>query len=256
MKIAICEEDGQVLEQLLTYISHLRPKIDVSLSVSSFSSFSSFFSSLDQGNRYEIIFMNMDAGGIEVGYDLRVKYKDDLAILIYLTDRIDRKVYASKIMEVNCFAILQKPVQFEIFQEKMERACFLAMQIHGVERPELFTYKINRDTYQVEVKNIAYLKSDLREINLFLLSTDGEKIINASHYYGKLDEEQKKLPADNFFRVHQSYIVNLKVVRQIIHNKKLILMDGTEIPMSGAYQKKTAFQMNALLNNHTVDHNC
>jgi DNA-binding LytR/AlgR family response regulator len=50
-------------------------------------------------------------------------------------------------------------------------------------------------------------------------------------YYGKLREEEQKLPASHFVRIHQSYIVNFYSIKAISANT-ISLVIGQELPVS------------------------
>lgn len=248
MKIAIVEKETKVINHLLDYFSRFRPKVSAQLLLYAFLSPKAFFDSLNEGNRYDIVLIDVETGGLEVGKALRKEYLDELAVLIFMGDR---RSDIPGMIDLNFFGFLQKPIFYSEFQEKISRACVFVSQMQRdaeekVER-NLFSYKINRDIYQVDHREIVYLKSDLREIFLHLWSFEQEKIIDIPHYYGKLDAEEKKLPADIFFRVHKSYLVNSKFIRKVSKTKSVTLIEGTEIPMSGAHQKLISSQICSLI---------
>ena len=51
----------------------------------------------------------------------------------------------------------------------------------------------------------------------------------------KLSDLIKKLPQQDFFRVHKSYIVNLQKIRQVEGNR--IRLENADVPISATYKQ-------------------
>lgn len=84
---------------------------------------------------------------------------------------------------------------------------------------------------------IMYLMSENVYVNIF---SSGKKTV----FRGKMEEVISKVNIPNLIRVHRSYAVNLKYVQSL--SDKIILFDGTEIPVSRKYRSSVVEQLQDL----------
>jgi DNA-binding LytR/AlgR family response regulator len=80
----------------------------------------------------------------------------------------------------------------------------------------------------IPTTSIKYLTSKARRI--LLKTVSGERV-----YYGKLDEEEKKLDAPEFVRIHRSCIVNLDYASNI-SAKVVTIKDEPELTIARSYR--------------------
>jgi two-component system LytT family response regulator len=86
----------------------------------------------------------------------------------------------------------------------------------------------------LEADEILYAESDGNYSTIFL--TDGQKIVLTK----KLKEVHALLPKDSFFRIHNSYVVNLGQIKEFLKTDGyVILKSNHKIPVSR--QKKSDF---------------
>ena len=86
----------------------------------------------------------------------------------------------------------------------------------------------------LESEEILYAESDGNYSTLFLV--DGQKIVLTK----KLKEVNALLPKESFFRIHNSYIVNLKKIKEFLKTDGyVVLKSNHKIPVSR--QKKSDF---------------
>ncbi|MDR1773981.1 MAG: LytTR family transcriptional regulator DNA-binding domain-containing protein [Clostridioides sp.] len=95
---------------------------------------------------------------------------------------------------------------------------------------ELFQYKVN-GKISFELKNrIKFFQIKSRIIKIHTINGKIET------FYGSMDELDKELSGDGFVRIHKSYLVNSKYVKQFSHNK-VLLYDESELPVSRTFSK-------------------
>ena len=87
-----------------------------------------------------------------------------------------------------------------------------------------------KDKTKVYINDLLYVKAEDHYIRVF--TSDGKNHL----VRGKLGTLEDQLPP-NFVRTHRSYITNRNFVRQIFRSY-LLLLDGTEIPISRSFQKQ------------------
>ena len=85
-----------------------------------------------------------------------------------------------------------------------------------------FTVKNKESLYRVPYSDVIYFESNQRKV---ILHTEKQII----EFYGKLSDVLSKLPADSFFRCHQSYIINAAKVRKFDKAGRCFVMKSGEI---------------------------
>lgn len=86
--------------------------------------------------------------------------------------------------------------------------------------------------YAVTVNDILYCQSDLKYV--IITTRDGERY----RRLGKLDDVMSMLPS-SFLRVHQSYVINKKLLLGIERSAhELVMQGGVKVPYSRAYAKE------------------
>jgi len=157
--------------------------------------------------------------------------------------------YAIQAFEVNAVDYLLKPVTKKRLFDAIDKA-----KIY-IQRKELWESKATRILNHVrsqEVSKIAINSKDevklLSVEEIFWIEADGDyaSIHTANNYlfYKKnLKILESRLPSDLFLRVHRSYIVNLREIKELISSAagsryRLKMVDDTEIPVSRRKARK------------------
>lgn len=93
------------------------------------------------------------------------------------------------------------------------------------------TGKREEEWKPVPIEKIEYVESLQKKIWFYAEAETYKTTI-------PLKDLQKRLP-DNFIRIHRSYIINIsfidRIVRDFSSNLLVVLMDGTELPISQSY---------------------
>lgn len=143
--------------------------------------------------------------------------------------------YAVRAFKYSAIGYLLKPVGQEELEEAVQRAQqILTMQHHAQQRDILFDFlhptgpvrkKIALATSNsivfLPVNDIVYCAASGNYTNIYRRQQE-----NPALFTKPLREIEELLPDDTFFRVHHSYIINLKQVEQYIRG------DGGEVKMS------------------------
>lgn len=224
--IAICDDnlsDTERIEELLLRLQTLfLEKIEASI----FYSGESFCQVIKDSCPFDIVLMDIEMGGIDgiaAGEKLRADDDNDLVLLLYISSHED---YYNQLFDVQPCAFIGKPIDSNEFSHKLEKAINkIIRRRHDGKRKVL---PVSQKGYEILVplKKILYLESKVRKICLY--TTD-----EMMEYYSILSNEEEKLSKDGFIRTHQSYVVNLRYVREVT-SKSLTLVDGTEIPISSS----------------------
>ncbi|CAM1359711.1 conserved hypothetical protein [Tenacibaculum xiamenense] len=136
--------------------------------------------------------------------------------------------YGVKAVKANALDYLLKPVDLDELQLTFEKA---KKRFYYKKREVKVIDKINISAdgkvYLVDKKDVVYLKADKSYTTIFL--TEERRIVATK----TLKEVQKKFAFPEFYRVHNSYVINLNCVTEYNRgSSELTLIDGTVVSVS------------------------
>ena len=139
--------------------------------------------------------------------------------IIFITDDMEGLIKGYK---YNAFDYIIKPYTKSQIGEAIKRLFFYIDNSRSY-----FYIKINGTIERFSEDSILYFSSSGRKVTLFSLD-------NNVDFYAKMDEVLDQLDSNKFFRIHQSYIVNVRHITKI--SKTQVFMDNDEIiPISKKY---------------------
>ena len=155
--------------------------------------------------------------------------------------------YALKAIKSQALDYLLKPIDTDDLEETIVKIKKFNSKNFSVEKLEMALLNYNsravhkRITLNTDGKllflesdEILYAESDGNYSTIFL--TDGQKIVLTK----KLKEVNELLPSDSFFRIHNSYIINLNKIKEFLKTDGyVVLKSNHKIPVSR--QKKSDF---------------
>lgn len=117
-----------------------------------------------------------------------------------------------------------REVQMEMYSEKMRHLLDNVRQ----QRPLKITLQTLEGLTLLKLDSILYLTSENTYTTFFLKG--GERMVVSK----SIGEFEALLPGDSFFRIHQSYLVNLAFVRKILKDDggSVVMEDGTNLPLA------------------------
>lgn len=213
MKIAICDDDSVLREQLKNKLEGYFQSLDVL--IQNFSSGEDLIDGIEKVT-FELVFLDIEMDGID-GFETakRLKARQPDITVIFLTSHTD---LAMEGYEVQAFRFLAKPIveeklyaALQAFEEKFQKDKKIVITENGAQK-------------YIRCKEIRYIKSE----NVYL------KVVTEKEIYWirkKLKEIAEELLKESFSVVHRSYIINMRYVKSFSGNE-IILDDETEIPVS------------------------
>ncbi|MBC7949018.1 MAG: response regulator transcription factor [Chitinophagaceae bacterium] len=141
--------------------------------------------------------------------------------------------FAVEGFDLNAVDYLLKPFSFERFLQAVNKAYVLmSAELNPGESPaspspdnqedDLFV-KSNGKLVRIRVSDILYVEALKEYVRIF---TPGSNQV----VYQTMQNLEERLPRDNFFRVHRSYIIGLRHVQSIEGNS--VLINGMQLPVS------------------------
>jgi two-component system LytT family response regulator len=189
---------------------------------------------LIQKNATDVIFLDIEMQR-ESGFDLLTRLKEIPFDIIFTTAF---EHYALKAIKFCALDYLLKPIDVEELKQAVAKVEINQRQEKLNKRFESFIHNMNNSKPEhfqialpsseglniIQIQEIIYLRSD-RQYTIFQIKS-GEKIVTSKN----LGEYEDLLLEYNFFRVHNSAIINLNEV------KKYIRGDGGAVLMSNGEQ--------------------
>ncbi len=177
-----------------------------------------------KNERVDLVFLDIampDLSGIEFASRLNPEVQ-----VIFTTAYPE---YALKGFELAVTDYLLKPINFTRFLKacKLAKTRFqLPEEKRKAEEQALFV-KDGHDWVQIKFSNLVYAKAEDNYMDLH--ETDKHTLTRIT-----LTELQTKLPADQFLRVHKSFIISRQKIERI--EKHQVIVAGNKIPLSKLYR--------------------
>ncbi len=167
----------------------------------------------------------------------------DIAVVI--TTAYDE--YAIKALKREALDYLLKPIDSDDLSETLIKIKKFKARSFNSDKLESILVNFNAKNNQKKItistegkliflnlEDILFVESDGNYSTLFL--TDNQKILVTK----KLKEISNLLPEDDFFRIHNSYIINLNKIKEFLKTDGYVVMEsGHRIPV--ARQRKSDF---------------
>lgn len=227
MKIAICDDDWHMQQTLRTFIDETYQDLD--MLVDGFTSGEALLAAIGkQTQPYELILLDIEMtgmDGIETAKQVRRVLPDCYIIFITSHDEFALTGY-----EVQAFRYLVKPFRPEKLREAISAVrealadqCMLHVEDGPVEA-------------LVRAQDIFYVEAQDKRVRLVTARAD------YSDRRG-IDEMAALLEKEEFYRVHRSYLINLRYVA-FMDGNTVQLVNGDTVPVSRLRKKafKNAFQ--------------
>lgn len=224
-RIAICDDDDIIRENLCSLCSDILTNDSVEYRLEPFCSACELEKRLNaEGCPFDLLILDIQMDGMtgmELARSLREKGKR--VSIIFVTACED---YLSDGYGVQPIHFLLKPVH----REALASAIHTDLKLNYI--PKTVVVHIGNKLVHLSFSDIRYVESYNHSIVI-------HQSTGNSTYYFSLSDFEKQLPAGQFARCHNSYLVNLNEVREI-GRTELSLQSGETLPVGRAYYK--AFQ--------------
>lgn len=231
--IAICDDDKSILDSIHKYIKEFASENNLSVSVDLFDSGREL---LNSSLKYNIIFLDIilqKENGIDIGTILRKS--NSFVYIIYITNY--RKYHEKAHNDVHSFAFLTKPIsKGSIYKQLNDILIYESQNTSPLYIARFITYELGLTEFNIDD---IYFFEYLRKRYVKICSKNGDY-----HFNEKIGNINIDMSNYDFFMPHQSFVVNLKYVKDI-KNYELLMTNGARIPLS---QKRAVLFKNALNN--------
>ena len=224
MRIAICDNESIAIDALQQKISRVS-KINY---IQGFTSIQQFWSVLEDGETFHIVFMDIDWEQSNDGIDFAARLYElrPNTQVIYVTGYNDRFLQQIFLQPANLCGYLVKPVDEELLCSLLQKA-------------------ENTFAHQTEEKLLVQQKGIIHAVGfceiVFLESVGHQVLIHTNDRliscYERLEVIKSRLP-NRFLQCHKSYLVNMDYI-QHIEKSGILMNNGELIPVSKAQYANT-----------------
>lgn len=220
MNILICDDDAQYAEDVRQHVEQYMREHSLEPSVFTTTDPKSI---LRRNTVYDLAFLDIrmqEVNGISVAREL--KRRNNKVLLFFITAF---NSYQDTAMDMRAFRFFEKPFDPQRLYNGLDRA------LEYIDRVYVDVYVRDADERvqkRIPINDIVLVKTENRKT--YLRTKDTEYVT-----YGSLDEWEEKLATRYFYRVHQSYLVNLHYVTEYQHTQ-LYLRDTIRVPIPSRRQ--------------------
>lgn len=231
IKIALCDDDRSILQQLSIYLDRYRVAKNREIEYFAFQSPLELLAEIDRGKRFDLLFLDVlmpGENGIDTAAEIR---KIDSAIkIIFLTSSAE---YAVQSYTVEAYFYQLKPIWEDAFVRLMDSV----LAVCEKEQTDSLILRCKNGITRIELRQLEYCEVIHR--TLFIHLTTGKVLESV----GSLDDLSRQLSSyGNFLRPHRSFLINLDHVRTLSY-QGILMSCMSEIPIPrGKYNDvKNAF---------------
>lgn len=217
MKIAVCDDDRAVREELARLIQGQAPDAELV-------QYQSGDEMVHNAGNFDIFFLDIKMGNVS-GMDLarRIREREDRgrqrSIIIFVTGYRD---YMEAAFDVNAFHYLVKPVDAEKFSEVFGRAC-REVSACGEQAKKYIIVKDAGTQRKLLLTDICYIESGNKKVIFHTADRTLE-------VYGKMEELENRL-GSVFYRCHRCYLVNMKNISAYSADH-IQVINGDRLPLA------------------------
>ncbi len=239
LKAVIIDDEPKAIQGLSWELSNFSNEIEVIATFTEPEKALHYIKNTD----FDCLFLDVEMPTMDGFQFLEKLEKKDFAIVITTA----YNEYAIKALKKEAIDYLLKPIDTDDLKEtiaKIKRYNSRIVSSDKFERILLnFNNKLNNKRITIntdgklvflEPNDILYVESDGNYSTLYLL--ENKKIVLTK----KLKEVSELLPSDYFFRIHNSYIINLNKIKEFIKTDGYVVLENNKkIPVSR--QRKSDF---------------
>lgn len=239
IKAVIVDDEPKAIQSLIWELSYFSNEIEV---IKSFSNPEEAIVYLDN-NELDCLFLDIQMPTMDGFQFLEKLMNKDFAVVITTA----YNEFAIKALKHEAIDYLLKPIDSDDLEETIKKVKKYNSKLFNSTKIEEVLLNFNSKFQQkkitintdgklifLEADDILYVESD-GNYSTIILENEPKIVITK-----KLKEMSSILPENQFFRIHNSYIINLKKIKEFIKNEGYVVMESNDrIPV--ARQRKSDF---------------
>lgn len=222
--ICVCDDNDTMRAEICDLIRDFSQKNEIGINIRSYASGEEMLFDLSDSEKLtDIFFLDIlmkKLDGIETASQLRKI--NPTAQIIFLTVSKEHVFDALDVMPLHYL------VKQDVKSEKIEKVLMKAISLAEKNNQSIFTYKFGKTVGSVPLSDIVYFEVKNRIIEMHL------KNKSSIEFYCNMTELENQIPAETFWRVHRSFLVNFENV-DYLRGKEFVCIEETVIPIGQKY---------------------
>lgn len=203
LKIAICDDEKIYRDTVKSYIAKFSKSIDTSITIFEYDSGFKLLDDISNKN-FDLIILDIvmdEIDGIDTAKKIRILDKE--VCIVFLTNY---EKYAIRGYRLNVYEYLLKD---SLNEDKLKD---IINEVKKNKKTETIVLKMQKEIIKFDISSIYFFEVNNRMITVHY---DFNREYKTKSFYGKLEDIEKQLEGEIFYRSHRSYIVNIKKIRKI-----------------------------------------
>ena len=226
INIYLCDDSNIILKKYGRFINQIAHEERMPVNIVEFNSGEQLLFHLEETSDYpDIIYLDILMGGdngLETAKQLR--NMGCSSEIIFLTSNPEY-VFDSFDSSPTHY-LIKDTVTDERFREVFLKTASAAQ----IKSSSFFSCSNNSSQMQIKVNDILYFEIRNRIVTVHFNQETFD-------FYSRLEDVEKQLAARSFIRIHRSYLVHTKYIRQISKNTA-VLVNGEQLPIGITYAKQ------------------
>ena len=192
-----------------------------------------------ENDRIDAIFCDINLPELN-GLDF-VKSLDNPPMVVFTTAYSE---YAVEGFQLNAIDYLLKPFGFDDMKRAAEKikkrydTRRTLQEVSKIDEDDAIFLKTEYKVVRINISQIRYVEAMSEYLRIYLVNSTRPIIVLLS-----MKKMEERLPSRTFMRVHRSYIINLKMIREVSKNR-IVIGDDIDVPIGDSYRD----QFNAYIN--------
>lgn len=216
-RIAICDDSKYDMEELSSALESLHSE-GIEYELSYYSNGLKLIKDFEEGKRYHLLILDMVMEPIN-GIDTAIKIRENdvsMPILI-VTSTME---FALEGYRVNAWRYLTKPINEEKFLHEVREI------YHSLSQKDQSYFVIENDSgmTKLHLDDILYFDSNLHTITVHTVKQNFS-------FRGTIRKIEEEYAPSGFFRIHKSYVVNLRHIHRV-SKLSVVMVNGETLDLS------------------------
>lgn len=222
MKIAICDDNRTVIEQVEQYIEIIN---DRSIEYEVFFCAEELHKYIEKYEKeFDVFILDIEMKEMSgIDFAKKLREKNTSALIVFMTSYSQ---YVFDVFETITFNFIEKPLTFE----KIKKVLKKTKKYLGFSRNS-FSFTYRKNSHNISFSNISYFEKDGRKLCIY---TTDDKAYQCNM---RLKEIWLQLDSEIFGMLNKSLIVNISNIESIAGDN-VILQDGKKLYISRNYRKE------------------